>query len=72
MRFIENNSLKEKVMKLLFLHLSDAHFKDDTFYSEKTINAQVQALNSIGDFDKCFIMFSGDLAFSGQINEYKK
>lgn len=59
-------------MKLLFLHLSDAHFKDDTFYSEKTINAQVQALNSIGDFDKCFIMFSGDLAFSGQINEYKK
>lgn len=59
-------------MRLLFLHLSDAHFKDDTFYSEKTINAQVQALNSIGDFDKCFIMFSGDLAFSGQINEYKK
>lgn len=59
-------------MKILFIHLSDAHFKDDTFYSEKIINAQVQALNSIGNFDKCFIMFSGDLAFSGQINEYKK
>lgn len=59
-------------MKLLFLHLSDAHFKNDTYYSEKIINAQVQALNSIGEFDKCFIMFSGDLTFSGQVNEYKK
>lgn len=59
-------------MKVLFLHLSDVHFKDNTFYSEKIINAQVQALNSISPFDKCFIMFSGDLTFSGQSNEYKK
>lgn len=59
-------------MKALFLHLSDAHFQDDTYYSEEILNAQVQALNSIGDFDKCFIMFSGDLAFSGQVNEYRK
>lgn len=59
-------------MKVLFLHLSDAHFKDNTYYSEKIVCAQVQALNSVGDFDKCFIMFSGDLTFSGQENEYKK
>lgn len=59
-------------MKVLFLHLSDAHFKDDTYYSQDIIKAQVQALNSIGDFNACFIMFSGDLTFSGQQNEYKK
>ena len=59
-------------MKTLFLHLSDAHFKADTYYSEKIISAQVQALNSIGDFNACFIMFSGDLSFSGQENEYRK
>lgn len=64
--------VEREKMKVLFLHLSDAHFKDDTFYSEKIINAQVQALNSIGEFNRCFIMFSGDLAFSGQINEYRK
>ena len=50
-------------MKTLFLHLSDAHFKSDTFYSEKIVNSQVQALNSVGDFNACFIMFSGDLSF---------
>ena len=59
-------------MKVLFLHLSDSHFKDNTYYSQDIINAQVQALNSIGDFNACFVMFSGDLAFSGQKNEFKK
>ena len=59
-------------MKVLFLHLSDAHFKNNTYYAEKIINAQVQALNSIGGFNACFLMFSGDLAFSGKKNEYKK
>ena len=59
-------------MKTLFLHLSDAHFKSDTFYSEKIVNSQVQALSSVGDFNACFIMFSGDLSFSGQKNEYRK
>lgn len=53
-------------MKTLFLHLSDAHFKSDTFYSEKIVNSQVQALNSVGDFNACFIMFSGDLSFQAK------
>ena len=59
-------------MKVLFLHLSDAHFKENTYYADKILNAQVQALNSVGEFSACFIMFSGDLAFSGQVNEYRK
>ena len=59
-------------MKVLFLHLSDAHLCCDTFINNKIINAQVQSLNSIGEFDKCYIIFSGDLSQSGQENEYKK
>ena len=59
-------------MKVLFLHLSDAHLLSNTFIDNKIINAQVQALNSLGEFDKCYIIFSGDLSQSGQENEYKK
>ena len=59
-------------MKSLIIHLSDAHLKDKTYIEEKIINAQIQALNAIDSFDKCFIVFSGDLAYSGQENEYKK
>ena len=59
-------------MKVLFLHLSDAHLLCNTFIEDRIINAQVQALNSLGSFDKCSIIFSGDLAQAGQINEYKK
>lgn len=59
-------------MKVLFLHLSDAHLLSNTFIDNKIINAQVQALNSLGEFDKCCIIFSGDLSQSGQENEYKK
>lgn len=59
-------------MKVLFLHLSDAHFKENTYYADKILNAQVQALNSVGEFSACFILFSGDLAFSGKVNEYRK
>jgi len=58
-------------MKILFLHISDAHFEEDTRCTGKIIDAQVQALNSIENFDSCFIMFSGDLAYSGKENEYK-
>ncbi len=58
-------------MKILFIHLSDAHLSSNTTIKRKIVNAQVQALNSIGKFDKCFIAFSGDLAQSGAANDYK-
>ena len=48
-------------MKLLFIHLSDAHLRDKTYIDENIISAQVQAINSLGKFDKCCIVFSGDL-----------
>ena len=59
-------------MKLLLLHLSDAHFKDKTYIDNSIIESQVQTLNKIDKFDKCCIVFSGDISFSGQINEFKK
>ena len=58
-------------MKILFLHLSDAHFKEDTNFREININAMVRALTQIDKFDECIIVFSGDIAHSGAVNQYK-
>ena len=58
-------------MKILFLHLSDAHLKQDTNLYEINTNALVNSLSQMGDFDECIMVFSGDIANSGSINEYK-
>ena len=58
-------------MKILFLHLSDAHFREDTKFREININAMVNALKQIDKFDECIIVFSGDIAHSGEVNQYK-
>lgn len=58
-------------MKILFLHLSDAHLKQDTNLNDININAIVNALSQIGDFNECVLVFSGDIADSGNENEYK-
>ncbi len=58
-------------MKILFLHLSDAHFTEDTRLREININAMVKALKEIDNFDECVIVFSGDIAYSGEVNQYK-
>lgn len=59
-------------MKLLIVHLSDAHFIDRTYISDKIVEAQVRAINSLGDHDKYAVVFSGDLSYSGNENELKK
>lgn len=59
-------------MKALILHLSDAHFKSNTYFQEDILNAQIRAINSLGDFEKCIVVFSGDISYSGQPNEFKK
>lgn len=58
-------------MKILFLHLSDAHFRDNTKYSDININAMVNSLAQLDDFDECILVFSGDIAHSGEKNQYK-
>ena len=58
-------------MKILFLHLSDAHLKQDTNLNEINTNALVNSLSQMGEFDECVLVFSGDIVNSGNENEYK-
>lgn len=57
-------------MKILFLHLSDAHLKDNTDLRLININAIVNSLAQIGEFDECALVFSGDIVNSGDKNAY--
>ena len=59
-------------MKLAFLHLSDFHVKDGDFILSDKRQGIINAVASVGKFDELVIVFSGDLAFSGQPNQYKK
>lgn len=58
-------------MKILFLHLSDVHLKQETNLSEINTKAIVNSLSQMGNFDECVLVFSGDIADSGNENEYK-
>lgn len=58
-------------MKILFLHLSDAHLTQKTNIGEINANAIVNSLSQMGNFDECVLVFSGDIANSGNENEYK-
>lgn len=58
-------------MNILFLHLSDAHLKENTDLSQINPNALVRSLSQIGKFDECILIFSGDVVNSGTANEYK-
>jgi hypothetical protein len=57
-------------MKILFLHISDAHFKENTQLSEINSTAIVDTLVQLGHVDECIILFSGDIAFSGQLSQF--
>ena len=57
-------------MKILFLHISDAHLEDSTDLREININAIVNSLTQVGAFDECVLVFSGDIANSGAKNAY--
>lgn len=57
-------------MKILFLHLSDLHIKGASQVNLK-VDKIVSAVHSIGSVDKCILICSGDLAYSGNENEYK-
>lgn len=57
-------------MKILFLHLSDAHLKDALNDSIININKMLDAIAQVGHFDECLIVFSGDIAHAGQSGSY--
>lgn len=58
-------------MKILFLHLSDAHIKEDTQHEEIGVESITNSLTQIGEFDECVIVFSGDVVQSGEARQYK-
>lgn len=58
-------------MKILFLHLSDAHLRENTNLSQINPSAIVRSLSQMGKFDECVLVFSGDVVQSGRENEYK-
>ena len=58
-------------MKILFLHLSDLHIKSQKAVSKNHIDKILDTLRIYGSFDKLFLIFSGDIAFSGESEQYK-
>lgn len=61
---------RQEVMKILLLHLSDAHIRGKNDVNLTKIQRLVDSL-SIINFDECVLIFSGDLAMRGLTNEYK-
>ena len=66
-----SGNIRRQKMKVLFLHLSDAHLKQDTNLNEINTKALVSSLSQMGEFDECVVVFSGDIVNSGNANEYK-
>lgn len=58
-------------MRILFLHLSDAHFRENTRFTDINIRAMLNGFKQIDQFDECVLIFSGDVVQSGEINQYK-
>ncbi len=58
-------------MKILFLHLSDLHIKSQEAISKTHVDKILDTLRVYGSFDKLFLIFSGDIAFSGESSQYK-
>ena len=59
-------------MKILFLHLSDAHLRNNTDLRLININGIINSLGQIENFEECVMVFSGDVVNSGDENAYKK
>ena len=58
-------------MKIAILHLSDLHVKENDYFLREKVEKFLNSLNVLGVVDQYIIIFSGDLAFSGKIKEYK-
>ncbi|HEX8289657.1 MAG TPA: metallophosphoesterase [Pyrinomonadaceae bacterium] len=60
-------------MKIVIIHLSDAHFKDQVNNLDDKGELLARAIQTpIATADACFIVFTGDIAFSGLPSEYNK
>ncbi len=57
-------------MKILFLHLSDLHLKSINSVDNNHISKILDSLRSFGSFDEMILVLSGDIAFSGEEEQY--
>ena len=57
-------------MKVLFLHLSDLHLKSFNSVNKMHISKILDSLRSFGSFDEMILILSGDIAFSGDKEQY--
>lgn len=58
-------------MKIALLHISDFHLKDKDTFNYQKIDSFINCLKSLPSIDEIIILISGDITFSGKINEYK-
>ena len=58
-------------MKILILHLSDLHVKNDEHSKDEVIDPIISVLQDLPTFDKAILVVSGDIAFSGKQEEYE-
>lgn len=58
-------------MKLLIIQLSDLHATGKEDSTSEKISKAIDAIRANGKFDKAVVVFSGDIASSGGVNEYK-
>ena len=58
-------------MRISFLHLSDFHLNDNQGIHPSKIQAIVDSLGVYTPFEGIVIVFSGDIAATGQVNQYK-
>ena len=58
-------------MKVMFLHLSDMHIKNQNGYNQFQLNKIADAVASKGPVDRILLLFTGDLAYSGKQSEYQ-
>ncbi|MXZ51463.1 MAG: metallophosphoesterase, partial [Rhodobacteraceae bacterium] len=56
-------------MSFSIIHLSDLHYKNDYPCIDRVKRLKSDILNNIQD--KCYLIFSGDLVFSGKNDEYE-
>lgn len=59
-------------MKIAIVHLSDFHIHEGEGLLDQKINGIVSALNVLGNVDDYVVVFSGDLSYSGQVNQFKQ
>lgn len=58
-------------MKIVFLQLSDLHLRDNAGASPAKIQALVNSFSAYTPFDGVVVVLSGDIAATGDVNQYK-